>query len=305
MNLLLPGRNIQSTDGPVEHRKRSLRLIERHHMTGIKDPCEREVPILSGIAVPLSVHHQRRVPRIVEFSRPREVGGQRQILATVPIGDVVCIAVDQGHACTGVEQFDQVGERVRTHEVSREPELGENLGIRTAAVIGVDAQGLLDFADVQVSGEGRRRLRIHAVIADVVLGVFRWGVLEVHKLNRVAAEGACGVADQVINERCAFYVAKTGRGCLAEANVVKASLLHSEGKFHLVCHRVIDFSTMGVVPGEPWQGGRLCLVVNQAVDDGESTEVKMVYLRSVPPFHVEVVLFPEVIHEDRTPMTAV
>ena len=120
----------------------------------------------------------------------------------------------------------------------------------------------MDFADVQVSGEGTRRLRVYAVVADVVIGVFRWGVFVVHELYSVAAEGACGVADQVIEERCGFRVAKTYCGCLAATKVVKASFLHSQGKFHVVCNATVDLSTVGVVPGESWVGGRLCLVVD-------------------------------------------
>lgn len=73
----------------------------------------------------------------------------------------------------------------------------------------------------------------------------------------------------------------------------------------MIGNGLIHFSTVSVVPGETWVGGRLCLVVDYPVDDGQRAKVQMMLLRSVLPCCVEVVLFPEMVHEHRTPMTAI
>jgi hypothetical protein len=109
---------------------------------------------------------------------------------------------------------------------------------------------LLDFADVQISGEGLSRLRVQAEVADVIRAVFGWGVLEIHKLYSVTAESARGITDQVINKRCAFLVAESCCGGLTEINVVKASLLYLQRKFHVVYNSVVDFLTVGIIPGK-------------------------------------------------------
>ena len=129
-DLLGAGSYVEHVDRAIEDGEGRKWLIEWNFMSRLVDASEREVAVLSCLAVLDAINRHRGVASFSELGCVCVIRREGDRLTTKPVANVIGITVDQGHSDGAVQDDLEIVDEIWIHEVTGLLEGPVNLVIR-------------------------------------------------------------------------------------------------------------------------------------------------------------------------------
>jgi len=232
---------------------------------------------------------------IQERSTHSIVYSQGYCLATKPVANIVCIAIDERDAHGCVENHLEVFEKVGINEITGLLEGEVDVVVRLCGVVRVDTKSFLRGRQVKIVDKVGRWSRINVRMTNVI--------------HTAAAEEVVWALDVVSAHILSFctdcLTSKCGLVHLeAQTYLVQTAIGHVQCKLHVVVYRVIDcLDSVCVVDGKLWVIRSLNVLIDDTIDYCEGVELHS--LASLISCLDSGILLVEIVEESWTIVTAI